>query len=277
METARIRGAGGVTLHSTAAGNPDGPPLLFIHGFAQCGLCWREQFESALARDYRLVAFDLRGHGGSDKPLEPLAYIDSRAWAGDVAAVIGHWGLERPVLIGWSYAGTVIAAYLEAFGDAGVSGCNFVGATYKRGLREHLAFYEPYSREAIRGMESDDPAENIRWTRIFLQLCTAEPQPAAAFEEALAYNMLCPPHVRRAIQRRIVDYDHVLAALGKPALFSHGLAESLVRPAMAEHAAALVAKSRLSLYEGVGHAPFLEAPERFNRELGAFAAECFGG
>ena len=277
MRTARIAGGGGLELHSVSAGNPDGAAILFIHGFSQSWLCWRPQFESALAGRHRLVAFDLRGHGGSDKPHDPMAYIDSNAYAEDVAAVIRHWELENPLLVGWSYAGTVICAYVEAFGDAGIAGCNFVGAAFKRGLKEHLAFYEPYSRKAIQGMCTDDPAENIRWTREFLQLCTAQPLPAHAFEEALAYNMLCPAHVRRAVQRRIIDYDRVLERMSVPVLFSHGRDERLVRPAMSEHACALVRDGTVSYYDGVGHAPFVEAPERFNRELAGFAERCFSG
>jgi non-heme chloroperoxidase len=42
--------------------------ILLIHGISQSHLCWFKQFSSPLRERYRLVTYDLRGHGGSDKP-----------------------------------------------------------------------------------------------------------------------------------------------------------------------------------------------------------------
>jgi non-heme chloroperoxidase len=56
----------GVRLAVYEWGNPSGPELLLVHGFAQCHLCFQPQVRSALARDFRIVAFDFRGHGASD-------------------------------------------------------------------------------------------------------------------------------------------------------------------------------------------------------------------
>ena len=84
-------------------GQADGPPILFIHGWSQNHLCWAKQYESALADEFRLVAYDLRGHGMSEAPLEPEHYTDGELWADDVAAIIDQLGLDRPVLVGWSY------------------------------------------------------------------------------------------------------------------------------------------------------------------------------
>ena len=60
----------------------------------------------------------MRGHGNSDKPLEPQMYKDSKAWANEVQAVIDAAGLKRPVLVGWSYGGRVIGDYLTIHGAA---------------------------------------------------------------------------------------------------------------------------------------------------------------
>ena len=98
-------------------GQGDGPPILFIHGLSQSHLCWAKQYESALAEEFRLVAYDLRGHGMSQAPLEPEHYTDSGLWADDVAAIIEQLGLDRPVLVGWSYGGFVICDYLRDHGQ----------------------------------------------------------------------------------------------------------------------------------------------------------------
>src|SRR4029453_18481137 len=101
MHSHTIAGGGGVSLHVVETGNPKGRPILFVHGFSPCWLSWSRQLDSDLARDYRLVAMDMRGHGLSDKPRD--AYGDSKLWADDVNAVINTLRLDDPILTGWSY------------------------------------------------------------------------------------------------------------------------------------------------------------------------------
>src|SRR5882724_5871451 len=110
----------GVVLSVLEWGNPDGPEILLIHGQAQCHLAFDRQTSSHLARTYRLVAFDLRGHGGSAKPLDPAYYQDGKRWADDVATVIELKRLRKPVLVGWSLGGRVIRQYLMHHGDRGL-------------------------------------------------------------------------------------------------------------------------------------------------------------
>jgi pimeloyl-ACP methyl ester carboxylesterase len=61
----------------------------------------------------------------------------------------------------------------------------------------------------------------------------------------------------------------VLRTLRVPLLVSQGRADTIVLPAMAEHILATCPTAEASWYDGVGHTPFLEQPERFNRELAA--------
>lgn len=68
----------------------------------------------------------------------------------------------------------------------------------------------------------------------------------------------------------------MLRAVDVPTLVVHGARDVVVAPAMARHITELVPGARLDLYEDAGHAPFLEAPERFNATLAAFAAEVAG-
>ena len=100
-------------------GNPRGPELLLIHGVAQSHLCFERQFTSELAREHRIVAYDVRGHGGSDKPLGAEHYTDGKRWADEVGAVIDAKALRRPVLVGWSLGGRIAAQYLLHHGYEG--------------------------------------------------------------------------------------------------------------------------------------------------------------
>ena len=68
---------------------------------------------------------------------------------------------------------------------------------------------------------------------------------------------------------REIDCDDVLRALEVPLLVTQGRADTVVLPAMAEHVLATCPTAEASWYDGVGHVPHLEEPERFNRELAA--------
>jgi len=82
--THQILGGGGLKLHAREWGNPGGPALLLIHGWSQSDLCWLNQVRGDLASTFRIVTFDLRGHGLSDKPTQPEHYADGKLWADDV-------------------------------------------------------------------------------------------------------------------------------------------------------------------------------------------------
>jgi non-heme chloroperoxidase len=137
--THEILGGGGLKLHAREWGNPEGPALLFIHGWSQSDLCWLNQVRGDLAGTFRIVTFDLRGHGLSEKPLRPEHYANGQLWADDVAAVIDQTGLEQPTLVAWSYGGYIVADYLRAYGDARIGGINLVGAAVilRPPVREH--------------------------------------------------------------------------------------------------------------------------------------------
>ena len=67
-----VRTPDGVDISVREWGNPEGWPILFVHGLAQSHLSFLPQFASELADRHRLVAYDLRGHGESAKPLDPV-------------------------------------------------------------------------------------------------------------------------------------------------------------------------------------------------------------
>lgn len=267
----RVPGADGLELSVAEAGDPAAPAILFIHGVSQSQLAWRRQFAGPLARTFRLVAFDLRGHGVSGRPADDAAWDDPRPWASDVAAVIAALDLRRPVLVGWSYGGMVIGDYLSVFGDRDIGGLCFAGGAVKMGTADAPALFGPALPAHARDMLSDDLARNIAATRAFMRACTADPLAAEDYETALAAAMLTPPAVRRAVLTRRVDHDDVLRAVSVPTLVVHGTADQVVLPTMADHIRALIPAARLALYDGVGHIPFAEAPDRFDADLAAFA------
>jgi non-heme chloroperoxidase len=84
----------GVALNVVEAGDPAAPPLLFVHGFAGSSALWGRQLaDPGLTDRFRVVAFDLRGHGESQTDLAPEQIsaedMDGHAaiWSRDVDAV----------------------------------------------------------------------------------------------------------------------------------------------------------------------------------------------
>jgi len=265
MKTHAVRGGGGLRLHVREWGKADGPPILFIHGWSQNHLCWAKQYESALADEFRLVAYDLRGHGMSEAPLEPEHYTDGELWADDVAAIIDELRLDRPVLVGWSYGGFIACDYVRAYRQDRIAAIDVVGGAVKLGEAAFGTLIGPGFLDHFADATADDLPTNIRGMRALLKAFVAKPLPPDDFETLLCSSMAVPARIRANLAAR--EIDGVLRALEVPVLVTHGRADSVVLPAMAEHVLATCPVAEASWYEGVGHAPHLEEPERFNREL----------
>lgn len=271
MKTHEIRGGGGLRLHVREWGRKGGRPVLFVHGWSQCHLFWSRQCESALADEFRLVALDLRGHGMSEAPREAEPYREARLWADDVEAVIEALGLERPVLVGHSYGGVVISDYLRVHGPLSVGAVDFVGAITHLGPEAAEAYSGPGFLDHVEELTADDLPTNLQAVRSFLRAMPATPLSREEMEAAIGWNMVVSPSVRGHLAARDIDSDDVLAGLEVPLLVTHGRADTTVLPAMAEHVVDVCPTAEASWYDGVGHLPNLEAPERFNRELGDLA------
>jgi len=260
----------GVDISVREWGNPRGWPIVFVHGLAQSHLSFLPQFASDLAQRYRLVAYDLRGHGESAKPSDPAFYREGRRWADELLAVIDAAGLAEPVLVGWSLGGRVLRQYLMHYGDARIGGLHFVSCR----PFEDPSVIAPASQANIEG-RPDSLARRIDAHVAFLRACFHRPLPEDDFAVALAYNAICPQEIREAISGWSTSMDDTRAALAKvtvPTLIAHGRNDALILPAAAEMTASAIPGARISWYDDCGHSPFAEHADRFNRELDAFVS-----
>ena len=132
----------GIRLNVVETGNLQGPAIVFVHGISQSWLSWIAQLaDPTLRAKYRLVAFDLRGHGASEgsqvavdgdgvpfAALSDASFNDGKAastaalWAGDLQAVLTGLGLSSPTVVGWSYGGSVLLDYIGTKGGLGSIG-----------------------------------------------------------------------------------------------------------------------------------------------------------
>jgi pimeloyl-ACP methyl ester carboxylesterase len=107
----------GVKLAYFDEGEPSGPPILLIHGFASSALVnwvfpgWLKTLGDA---GYRVIAIDNRGHGKSDKPHEPEVY-HPQTMAADAMALLGHLGISEAHVMGYSMGARITAFAALAF------------------------------------------------------------------------------------------------------------------------------------------------------------------
>jgi pimeloyl-ACP methyl ester carboxylesterase len=263
-----ITGGGGCQLHLVEAGNPEGQPILFIHGFSQCSLQWSRQLNSDLAGKYRMIAMDMRGHGTSEKPRS--GYDDSRLWADDVASILRELDIDKPVMSGWSYGPLVILDYVRHYGEDAIGGIHFVSGITKLGSEAATSVLTPEFLALVPGFFSSDAEESVRSLDSLLRMCFAREPSAAELSLMLGYNVSVPPFVRQALFSRAFDNDDLLPTLRSPMLITHGAEDAIVRTVVVEQHRALVPRAQVDIMPGTGHAPFWDDAPAFNRRLAQF-------
>lgn len=90
-----------------------GLPVLLSHGFGASTGMWRGQVE-ALQRSYRLIPWDMRGHGDSDSPAAPELYTHQHT-VDDMRALLDHLQIERAVIAGHSLGGFMSLRFYVAY------------------------------------------------------------------------------------------------------------------------------------------------------------------
>lgn len=262
----------GVPLCVAETGNPRGPPVVFIHGYSQTYAVFTRQFNSELAQEFRLLAIDMRGHGCSGKPWQDSAYLGSRPWADDIAAVLRAKQVARPVLVGWSAGGFWIADYLREHGTGGVAGVVFTGS--HAGLMS--ADIDPTLAEKSRAMRAANqtyPAgigETLTRAEQFVSLMSAQPLPEDIRRIMTTGVLMLPAYARRAMANHALDNADLVSRLDLPVLLILGDSDRVATPKQMQQLAARLPKAQLLVYPGTGHSAFAEQPERFNRDLAGF-------
>ncbi|QSO52107.1 alpha/beta hydrolase [Alicyclobacillus curvatus] len=100
----------GLSLQYRETGNLSGPPLVALHALGRNAESW-DPVAVVLGRKYRVLALDLRGHGGSARPGQYSFELMSE----DVHSFSSVLGLDRFTLLGHSMGGTVSYIYAETY------------------------------------------------------------------------------------------------------------------------------------------------------------------
>jgi pimeloyl-ACP methyl ester carboxylesterase len=247
-----------------------GPPIVFAHGLGGNHLSWWQQV-AHFSRAHTCVTFAHRGFAPSD-PVENGP--DPEDYAGDLAALIDHLGLDRPVLVAQSMGGW--SCLRHALDNPGkVSGLMMACTTgmldFRKGTRDISADL------AIWQARADEAAP--RWSEAGIHPACGEGLAArspALHELYKAIDRLNARLDKVALRRRLALSRHrspsEIASLSCPVLFLSG-ADDLVVPAFGLAAVAAEAPdARFALVPDAGHSVYFENPVRFNAELDAFIA-----
>ncbi|EKM52170.1 uncharacterized protein PHACADRAFT_262679 [Phanerochaete carnosa HHB-10118-sp] len=196
-QTKTITSADGTRIYALAGGDPSKPALICIHGFASTSFAFSKQFENpALLSKVFLVAYDIRGSGQSDKPVEAEAYDGARL-AGDFKAVCDAFGIVRPVLLGWSLGGTAFNSVAGHLPPGYVRGVIYSGgAIPTRAI--HADYASEWLKRILPELLSTDTTVMSRASIEFVDCLFARPErvPYEAKVRWLGEIMLAPPATR---------------------------------------------------------------------------------
>ncbi len=248
-----------IAYHQVGSGDP---AIIFIHGAYSNRRGFGNQEEYFSPR-HRCIAVDLRGHGDSDKPDEPLT-MDKHGH--DVAQLIRHLGLEKPILVGQSMGGQVIISVAAHYPDRVGTVASLDSPSNIPGW--HQRFHGPYDHL----MTPDGP---FRETLIaFLSaayLPTDHPSRLGKMAERLAE---VPDHVilNSWLGKRDYDPTETLRAVRCPYLYIDCGQPDLDLELLRELCPQVVIGKTV----GAGHKALADVPDQINAMLNRFIQHADG-
>lgn len=250
----------------------DGPPVLLIHGNSSCKEVFRNQLEGDPGRRYRMIAMDLPGHGASGNARAPEKTYCMPGYADTAGEVLQALGIDRAVVLGWSLGGHIgidMAGRNNAVAALMISGTPPIG----RGAEEMGKGFLPSEHMGLAGQEVLSDAEADAYAHATVGV-------NAPFEDFLLAAVRRTDGRARAMmvsafvsgvgdsQREIVERATI------PLAIVNGGAEPMVNnDYLNEVNYANLWENKVHLLDGIGHAPFWEAPEQFNAILQRFLAD----
>ncbi|MBL8226877.1 MAG: alpha/beta hydrolase [Bryobacterales bacterium] len=251
------RTSDGVKLHYFEAGK--GPALLFLPGWTGAAEFWAPQMR-LLSSKWRVVSLDPRSQGDSEKVQEGN-YTERRAR--DVHEVIEALGLGPVVLIAWSRGVVESLSLVEQFGAASLRALVLVDGTLVRTPND--AAIRQFQQQAKAMLRDRKKFVSEQVPSMFRR-----PHGKDLYHRIGEANLKTPTPTAIALQVDSLDRDSrpALKRLDKPVLFINRSGPG------ADALAAILQKElpagRLEIMDNVGHAVFLDDPERFNEILSGF-------
>jgi pimeloyl-ACP methyl ester carboxylesterase len=261
-----------VRLEYTESGDPAGRPVVLIAGFMAAATSWMFQTGPLANAGYRVIAFDARGQGKSEKPGHGYRMARRGKDLGDLLEALD---LHDAVLVGQSMGASSIWSYLGLFDASRVSGIVSIDQT-PRMLNDDdwkQGFYG-YTRETLGSrFEHGVPDTGVgtpmmkRGMRLVRLVRAVKIRPGSAKPVPLDRN-----EIALLNDHALQDWRDVITRVTVPALFVAGAESEFWPAAHAAESAALNPLASSAVVANAGHATNIEQHHEFNRVLLGFVA-----
>jgi proline iminopeptidase len=257
-------------------GDPDGLPLLILHGGPGLDHTMFGDHLDALGDSYRLVLIDGRGQGRSDRDSDPSSWT-LQQHASDVSAVAAALGAERYAVLGHSYGAFVALQHCADAPGAAVATVVSSGAPsmrYLDGVAEGLKTFEPeelreqvassWEREAT--VQTDEEARQLLLDQLPWHFADPRDARIAGFAKDIEQMRFSAAVLRAASLEGgglSIEVEDELSHVHQPLLACTGRHDRTCPPAASERIAELVPNGALHIFEAAGHMTFIEAEEEY--------------
>jgi pimeloyl-[acyl-carrier protein] methyl ester esterase len=237
-----------------------GKPLVLVHGWSMSSAVFAEALDY-FAGEFRVLAPDLRGHGGSD-PGPGYGFSD---FAEDLAQWMAALDLNQAALVGWSLGGQVLLDLFPRVRNrvtrvilVDSTPCFTAGPDWPPGLPagQVRAMARDLKRNYLKAMQDffalqfageGIPRERYRRIIQFAVRDSRLPDPEVALSTLETLR-------REDLRRKLPDLDC-------PALVIQGSLDRIIPPDAGSFLAGALPRGNLALISGTGHAPFMSRPE----------------
>jgi pimeloyl-[acyl-carrier protein] methyl ester esterase len=240
-------------------------PVLLVHGWGMSCRVWDTTTAALVDAGHRVVCFDQRGCGASDKD---FATVSVDAGADDIVRLVESLGLQRLVLNGWSLGGALAAAAADKLGERCVGLVLTGGATPRYVQADDFPYGGPPGSvaETVAALRSNRTPFLHGLARA---VCAKDPGDGVIDWLWLIFQQTSPAADAALAELDHLDQRQLLARLEMPVLAFVGSEDGFVAPDVGR-AAAEMTSAKLVEFPDCGHAPFLEEREGYLRELHDF-------
>jgi non-heme chloroperoxidase len=259
LKFAAIRLATGARLHYAEHGNPDGEPIVFLHGWPDSWFSFSRVVPLLPSRVHAFVP-DQRGFGESDHPDSGYAIEE---FADDVVAFLDALSIERTTIVGHSFGSfvtrRVAIRYPERVDRIVLSGTG-------------VSAVSPVTREVQADLMSLEDPVPVEFARSFQASTAYARLPDAFFERIIVESMKLPASLWRKVFDGVLAYDDAahLTRISAPTLLLWGERDALFSRADQDRLVAAIKGARLKIYQETGHCPNWERPELVAADLREF-------